>query len=341
MDVQDSYYVAREYMDCRACSGTYISWDSRILGQLSDGVRARFPVLMTRKYACNQNVIALLRSRTLGNSPTALRITLHDIQSEEWLRRQLDYLSCCLRHQKGMKALNIPIPDYPKPTPFPPFPTAKWLLAAYIRDVWSRMDGLLAAATSMYGSILKIDSTKKICKKLQGTAANTATWATNVGNKRGEVLQSVLTSSEGVPALQCMADGLTDQYERNNQLPPTVLYTDRDCCNSDGPSKFQVLFHKWDLCVRMDIWHYMRRLASGCFTESTHCMAPSCPTFLQQFLNGTRKTLSFYVNFQAYILDGINRWNTACSEAAIQSPLTSETLRTFNTRLQSKVQSKD
>ena len=138
MDVKDSYYVAREYMDCRACSGTYISWDSRNLGQVSDGVRARFPVLMTRKYACNQNVIALLRSRTLGNSPTALRITLHEIQSEEWLCRQLDYLSCCLRHQKGMKALNIPIPDYPKPTPFPPFPTAEtsgagWMVSLQLR----------------------------------------------------------------------------------------------------------------------------------------------------------------------------------------------------------------
>ena len=48
------------------------------------------------------------------------------------------------------------------------------------------MDGLLAAATSTYGSILKIDSTK-ICKKLQGAAVNTASWATNVGNERGEV----------------------------------------------------------------------------------------------------------------------------------------------------------
>ena len=51
-------------------------------------------------------------------------------------------------------------------------------------------------------------------------------------------------------------------------ISPTVLYTDCDCCNSDGPSKFQVLFHKWDLCVRLDIWHYMQRLASGCSTGS-------------------------------------------------------------------------
>ena len=190
-------------MDCRACSGMYITWDSRILGQLSDGVRARFPLLMTRKYACDQSDIALLHSRTLGNSPTALCITMKSRARSGCMHRQLDYLGCCLRYQKGMKALNPPIPDYPKPTRFPPFLTAKWFLAAYVQEVWSRMDGLLAAATSTYGSILKIDSTK-ICKKLQGAAANTASWATNVGNERGEVLQSVLTSSERVPALQHM-----------------------------------------------------------------------------------------------------------------------------------------
>ena len=58
----------------------------------------------------------------------------------------------------------------------------------YLRDVWSRLPALLVVVTSTFGSILKVDSTKKVCKKLQGTAANTASWATNVGNERGEVL---------------------------------------------------------------------------------------------------------------------------------------------------------
>ena len=42
------------------------------------------------------------------------------------------------------------------------------------------------------------------------------------------------------------------------------------------------------------------------------------------------------VNFQAYILDGICRWNSARAAAAVQPP-TTETLRTFNSRLQSRV----
>ena len=58
-------------------------------------------------------------------------------------------------------------------------------MSAYVRDVWSRLSALQASDTSVYGSILKIDSTKKVVRKLQGSAANTASWATNVGNERG------------------------------------------------------------------------------------------------------------------------------------------------------------
>ncbi len=115
-----------------------------------------------------------------------------------------------------------------------------WFLAAYVREVWSRLPALLAASTSIHGSILKIDSTKKVCKKLQGAAANTASWATNVSNERGEVLVSVLTESEGEDALQPMATGLMRRYHQAAVEPPTLLYTDKDCCSQSGPSKYQV-----------------------------------------------------------------------------------------------------
>ena len=45
---------------------------------------------------------------------------------------------------------------------------------------------LLTTATSVYGSITKEDSMKKVRKKLQRAAAGTATWVINVGNERRE-----------------------------------------------------------------------------------------------------------------------------------------------------------
>ncbi len=54
LDVNDSYYLAAEYM---RCAGTFNARDHRMLEQLTDGVRARFPVVLARKYACDQAVI--------------------------------------------------------------------------------------------------------------------------------------------------------------------------------------------------------------------------------------------------------------------------------------------
>jgi hypothetical protein len=47
------------------------------------------------KNACDEAVLTLLSARTLGNSPGALRNNLHELHSEDWLRRQLRYLSDC------------------------------------------------------------------------------------------------------------------------------------------------------------------------------------------------------------------------------------------------------
>ena len=100
----------------------------------------------------------------------------------------------------------------------------------------------MAAGTDTFRTILKIDSTKKVCKKRQGACANMASWTTNVGNERGEVVISVLIESESAIALQPMADDLVDRYSRAGKYCPLVLYMDRDCCSLDGLSKLNGLF---------------------------------------------------------------------------------------------------
>ena len=92
------------------------------------------------------------------------------------------------------------------------FGTCSWLMSVYARDILSRLPQLLATCTAIFGSVLKIDSTKKVCRKLQGTAAGSASWCTNVGNERGEVLISVLTESEGLESLRPMATGIIQRF---------------------------------------------------------------------------------------------------------------------------------
>ena len=73
-----------------------------------------------------------------------------------------------------------------------------------------------------------MDSTKKIVKTLAGHNTETAAWATNVANERGQILMNVLTASEGV-GLQPMAAGLMKRYLNAGVPPPKVLYVDCDC----------------------------------------------------------------------------------------------------------------
>ena len=72
---------------------------NRMLSQLTEDVRMQFPAILTRKYTCDLAIIALLRSRTLGNSPTALRNSIREIHFGEWLKKQLVYTSACERHK--------------------------------------------------------------------------------------------------------------------------------------------------------------------------------------------------------------------------------------------------
>ncbi|KAF5893765.1 uncharacterized protein DAT39_016542, partial [Clarias magur] len=108
-----------------------------------------------------------------------------------------------------------------------------------------------------------------VTRKLAGADAGTTQWMTSVGNERGQVLMSVLTAAEGY-GLRDMATGLQERYRQAGQDPPSVLYVDRDCCRSDGGTcAAAALFPEWpQLAVRLDVWHYIRRLAAGVTTES-------------------------------------------------------------------------
>lgn len=108
-----------------------------------------------------------MRCRTLGNSSTSLWNDVTEMHSDEWMRRAVAYLSDCERHKISRKRLGIPDVTYATLPLFHNPPGCKWFLATYIRDVWSRLPALKSRITSVYGTILKIDSTKKITLKLQ------------------------------------------------------------------------------------------------------------------------------------------------------------------------------
>jgi hypothetical protein len=116
----------------------------------------------------------------------------------------------------------------------------------------------------------------QVVGKLAGAAAGTASWVTNVGNEIGQVLVSVVTCSEGA-GLELMAQGLMRRYATAGETPPVALYVDRDCCSQASVQTVSRLFGEWPhLQVRLDVWHWMRRLASACTSEAH----PLYPVFM-------------------------------------------------------------
>ena len=61
----------------------------------------------------------------------------------------------------------------------------------------------------------------QIPRKLAGSSAGSAAWATNIGNEYGQVLMSVLTASEG-QGLEEMVKGLQKLF-RDTDVPALCL----------------------------------------------------------------------------------------------------------------------
>ena len=110
VDLSCCYYLATDELNCKRCNRTFHSWDNLlvptntsvaitvlilILNQLSELYLQQFPAVLTYKLGCDRNVFALLRGRTLGNSPTALSNAILELLTDEWLCNQLCYLDEC------------------------------------------------------------------------------------------------------------------------------------------------------------------------------------------------------------------------------------------------------
>ncbi|XP_053724454.1 uncharacterized protein LOC128760806 isoform X1 [Synchiropus splendidus] len=260
LDRHSWYFMGTEYLECYTCRKKVAGWSQAILEQLDLSHRMDFPAVLTYRLACDKTLINALKERTLGNSATRLHATLVEEHTTAWIHRTKKYLSML---QKLEVRQSQPFPE------MHPVPGVSWLIGVYVRDAISRLPETKARITSVFGTILKMVSTKKVTKKLAGAAAGSAAWSTNVGNEHGQVLMSVLTAAEG-DGLADMASGLVRRYRDAGQAPPKVLYVDRDCCTSVGQSRVGQLFHEWsELAVRLDVWHFMRRFTRG-VTTNTH-----------------------------------------------------------------------
>lgn len=178
----------------------------------------------------------MMAYRTKGNSATALHRQLDHLHFTKYLTRVAAYVTA-LKQRKMRPSMENPRPSlagYRLHPAYHAIPRPRWFSQAYVRQVYYDLPIINAQLTSPCGSILKMDSSRKVANKLAGEDVGSALWATTVGNEIGQILISVLTASEGAEGLQAMADGLQRRYKLHGEAPPKLLYIDRDCCGKQS-----------------------------------------------------------------------------------------------------------
>ena len=76
-----------------------------------------------------------------------------------------------------------------------------------------------------------------------------------------------MTTGEG-HGLTPMLVGVINRYTRAQVSSPEIIYVDQDCCRA-SPLQQVLAASAWNTTIRLDIWHFMRRIATG-FTTDTH-----------------------------------------------------------------------
>lgn len=99
----------------------------------------------------------MLRERSRGNSATQHYNKIRELHTESWMRKTIRYLSV----MKPFRRAGV-VADVQPPPPMRPVPLPGWLLTVYGHDILSRLQDAKARVTSIFGKILKMDSTKKV-----------------------------------------------------------------------------------------------------------------------------------------------------------------------------------
>ena len=107
--------------------------------------------------SCDRAVIGQLKERTLGNGVARLRAFLVEQHTREWMSRSMLYLSVLRKlRAPGAAPQEVSLPEMHK------VPGLTWLGGVYVREAITRLDETKARVTSIFGDILKMDSTKKV-----------------------------------------------------------------------------------------------------------------------------------------------------------------------------------
>ncbi|KAL2083534.1 hypothetical protein ACEWY4_021307 [Coilia grayii] len=270
-DVRGWYSMLTEVLACNTCRKAAKESDERAI----------------EPRGVDKAVIHLMRDRTEGNTMAKVWRQIQESHCEEYLQRKDLYTTLlCQYNQPGKNKFLISLAakgremsthtrrilsgQFQRPPPRRKLPTPQLLRRSFLVAEAENIEDYRTQIISIFGKVLKYDSTKKICKKVSGEGKGTAEWCTNVANEQGQILMSVLTCEESLDKMRPMGEGLMARYRRAGEAPPELMYVDRGCCRVLGPTSLEQLFNEWadaGMLIRLDIFHWIHRFDAALRTD--------------------------------------------------------------------------
>ncbi|KAK3536064.1 hypothetical protein QTP70_026481, partial [Hemibagrus guttatus] len=131
------------------------------------------------------------------------------------------------------------------PPPPRELPSARLLHHAFLLAEANKVEDYWSQILSVFGTVLKMDLTKKVVKKLSGEGQGSAEWFTSIANEHSQIVSFVLTCEESTEKLEPMCRGLMERFQLANQPVPKILYVDRGCCHAQGRTAVETMFQPW------------------------------------------------------------------------------------------------
>ncbi|KAJ4921706.1 hypothetical protein JOQ06_002006 [Pogonophryne albipinna] len=117
----------------------------------------------------------------------------------------------CTRRDRLCHEADIPAPPAQKQ-----LPAARLLRHAFLLAEANNVQDYRSQILSTFGTVMKMDSTKKVVKKLSGQGRGSAEWFTSIGNEYSQIVSFVLTCEESAQKLQPVCRGVMERFRRAN-----------------------------------------------------------------------------------------------------------------------------
>ncbi|XP_039658215.1 uncharacterized protein LOC120560109 isoform X1 [Perca fluviatilis] len=210
-----------------------------------------------------------------GNTMIKVWRQLHENHNEEYLHRKDLYTTLFVTVSEAGGIVSVFGHTVQAPPPQRALPSPLLLhhpvLLAEANNVQDYRNQIL----STFGTVLKMDSTKKVVTKLSGGGKGSSERFTSIVNEQSQIVLFVLTCEESTEKLKPMCRGVMDRFRLASQAVPKNLFVDHGCCPAQGPTGTETFFQPWGdsgVVVRRDIFRWMHRFDAAKGTLQVRCV---------------------------------------------------------------------